>query len=119
MPVITDVVAPAAGGLVGGSLLLYGVRVWFSVDKSRQQQVGDIQARLTMVRQQRDAQETEIAALHDQLNQARTDASVHKAHAEGLRVELEWRERQVARLEAEIERGQKEIARLESRFNGG
>jgi predicted nucleic acid-binding Zn-ribbon protein len=58
--------------------------------------------------------EAENAQLHDEINAIKARVSVAESHAEGLRVEITWREAQALRLEAEIIRLQTEIARLES-----
>jgi predicted RNase H-like nuclease (RuvC/YqgF family) len=121
MTVLSDVVPTVAGGVLGSGLLVYAVRVVFYADKSRQRADEDrqkqqtaVQERLDLSRSRVDTLETENAKLHDEINAIKMRVSVAESHAEGLRVEITWREAQALRLEVEIARLQTEIARLES-----
>lgn len=87
---------------MGLSILTYGIRVWFSMDKARQRQSDNIVESLDRARARIETLEAENATLHDEMNTLKATASNSLAHAEGLRIELEWREKQVARQTAEI-----------------
>lgn len=121
MTVLSDVVPTVAGGVFGSGLLVYAVRIVFYADKSRQRADDDrqkqqvaVQDRLDVSRSRVDILETENAQLHDEINSIKMRVSVAESHAEGLKVEITWKEAQALRLEAEISRLQAEIARLEA-----
>ena len=95
-------------------LFIWAARIALSVDRSRLHQVEDIQTRLTASRTRVDELETEVAKLHDELNEQRLKTGRSTSRAEGLQVELEWRSRQVTRMEGEIVRLREDIARLET-----
>jgi chromosome segregation ATPase len=121
MTVLSDVIPTVAGGVFGSGLVVYGVRSVFYADK-RQQRAGEdqqkqltaVQERLDLSRTRVDTLETENARLHDEINDIKMRVAVAESHAEGLKVEITWREQQALRLEQEIARLQTEIARLES-----
>lgn len=123
MTVLSDVVPTVAGGVFGSGLLVYAVRIVFYADKSRQRadedrqkQQAAVQERLDLSRTRVDALEAENAQLHDEINSIKMRVTVAESHAEGLKVEITWKEAQALRLEAEIARLQAEIARLETQL---
>lgn len=118
-----DVVPTAvgiAGGSIGGGILIWAFRAWLQIDKTRQGQTTDTRDQLDKSHDREEELQVQIGnlqksigGLHDEINTIKRAASVADAHAEGLRVELEWRERQVTRLEAELKTLTTEKAVLE------
>lgn len=119
MSVIDSVIPYAGGSLFGGGLLLYGLRMYFAADQARQKQTNETRdqldkshAREEELQKHIGTLQTEISNLHQQINELKTATAIATAHEQGLRIELEYAERQVKRLEKELEEADEELRTL-------